>query len=194
MSVSDRSLVGVTTDDPYLPLAFSLASSPGAYAVLAGAGVSKGAGLPSAWDIEVDLVRQIAQRDKTTVVIDGNNAEDWYADNYGKKLAYSSVIEEVAYTSHERQALLRKYFESPGRSGDEDQTSIPTPPSAAHRAIAQLVEAGIIRVIVTMNFDRLFEQALTERVSRSTSSGSPIFLSSPSRSTCSAPNPETTWM
>jgi hypothetical protein len=53
----------VTADDPYLPLAFSLASNPGACAVLAGAGVSKGAGLPSAWDIEVDLVRKIAQRD-----------------------------------------------------------------------------------------------------------------------------------
>lgn len=163
LSLPDRSLVGVTADDPYLPLAFSLASSPGAYAVLAGAGVSKGAGLPSAWDIEVDLVRQIAQRDKASVVINDNNAEQWYAGNYGKNLTYSSVIEEVAYTSHERQALLRKYFESAGPAGDEDQTSIPTPPSAAHRAVAQLVEAGIIRVVVTMNFDRLFEQALTER-------------------------------
>lgn len=159
--MSDRSLVGVTADDPYLPLAFSLASSPSAYAVLAGAGVSKGAGLPSAWDIEVDLVRLIAQRDKATVVIDDDNAEQWYADNYAKKLTYSSVIEEVAYTPHERQALLRKYFES--AAGDENETSTLLPPSAAHRAIAQLVEAGIIRVIVTMNFDRLFEQALTER-------------------------------
>jgi hypothetical protein len=150
----------VTTDDPYLPLAFSLASSPGAHAVLAGAGVSKGAGLPSAWDIEVDLVRQIAQRDQATVVIDDDNAEQWYADNYGKKLTYSTVIEEVTNTAHERQALLRKYFES---VDEEDGTSKPIPPSAAHRAIARLVEAGIIRVIVTMNFDRLFEQALTER-------------------------------
>jgi SIR2-like domain len=150
----------VTTDDPYLPLAFSLASSPGAYAVLAGAGVSKGAGLPSAWDIEVDLVRQIAERDKATVLIDDNNAEQWYADNYGKQLTYSTVIEEVTNTAHERQALLGKYFES---VDEEDGTSTPSPPSAAHRAIARLVEAGIIRVIVTMNFDRLFELALVER-------------------------------
>src|SRR6185295_16413522 len=55
------------------------------------------------------------------------------------------------------------YFESAGPACDGDQTSVPTPPSAAHHAIAQLVEAGIIWVIVTMNFDRLFEQALTER-------------------------------
>lgn len=150
----------VTTDDPYLPLAFSLASNPGAYAVLAGAGISKGAGLPSAWDIEVDLVRKIAQRDHAEVVIDDSNAEQWYEENYGKQLTYSSVIEDVAPLPHERQVLLQSYFES---AADEDQASVPIPPSAAHRAIAQLVELGIIRVIVTMNFDRLFEQALTER-------------------------------
>ncbi len=149
----------MTADDPYLPLAFSLASSPGAYAVLAGAGVSKGAGLPSAWDIEVDLVRQIAQRDNAAITIDDSNAEEWYSDTYGKALTYSSVIEELARTPHERQALLRRYFEPDGAQAQE---TIPTP-SAAHRAIAQLVEMGIINVIVTMNFDRLFEQALAER-------------------------------
>jgi hypothetical protein len=150
----------MTADDPYLPLAFSLASSPGAYAVLAGAGVSKGAGLPSAWDIEVDLVRKIAQRDNSDVVIDNSNAEDRYFDNYGKQLTYSSVIEDVAPNPHERQALLQKYFES---TDDEDGASVPVPPSTAHRAVAQLIEAGIIRVVVTMNFDRLFEQVLNER-------------------------------
>ncbi|MBS9532559.1 SIR2 family protein [Mycobacterium sp. M1] len=149
----------MTTDDPYLPLAFSLASSPGAYAVLAGAGISKGAGLPSAWDIVVDLVRQIAQRDKAAITINDTNAEQWYSDNYGKALTYSSVIEEVARTPHERQALLRGYFEP----ADEETQAIVPKPSPAHRAIAQLVEMGIIRVIVTMNFDRLFEQALAER-------------------------------
>lgn len=149
----------MTADDPYLPLAFSLASSPGAYAVLAGAGVSKGAGLPSAWEIEVDLVRQIAQRDTAPITIDDSNAEEWYSDNYGKALTYSSVIEELARTPHERQALLRGYFEP-----DDAQTEEPVPtPSEAHRAIAHLVEMGIINVIVTMNFDRLFEQALAER-------------------------------
>jgi len=149
----------MTADDPYLPLAFSLASSPGAYAILAGAGVSKGAGLPSAWDIEVDLVRQIAQRDNAAITIGDNNAEEWYSDHYGKALTYSSVIEELARTPHERQALLRGYFE-PDKADSQD--AVPTP-STAHRAIAQLVEMGVINVIVTMNFDRLFEQALHER-------------------------------
>ena len=33
-------------------------------------------------------------------------------------------------------------------------------PTAAHKAIAELVAAGFVRVIVTTNFDRLIEQAL----------------------------------
>lgn len=35
-------------------------------------------------------------------------------------------------------------------------------PGAAHRAIAQLAKRGLIRVILTTNFDRLMERALEE--------------------------------
>ena len=65
-------------DDPSLPLAFSLYSSPGAYAVLAGAGVSRGAGLPTAWDIVVDLIDQIAHRDGVADTLTSDTAEQWY--------------------------------------------------------------------------------------------------------------------
>jgi NAD-dependent SIR2 family protein deacetylase len=33
-------------------------------------------------------------------------------------------------------------------------------PTAAHRAIARMVRSGSIKVIVTLNFDRLMEQAV----------------------------------
>jgi len=35
-------------------------------------------------------------------------------------------------------------------------------PSPAHRAIAQLVKDGYIKVIITTNFDRLIERSLNE--------------------------------
>src|SRR6476469_1075043 len=94
-------------DDPFLPLAFSLYSNPGAYAVLAGAGVSRGAGLPTAWDIVVDLIAQMADQD-----IDADTASDWYEKRYGKQPTYSDVVHQLALTQTERQTLLRKYFES----------------------------------------------------------------------------------
>jgi hypothetical protein len=144
-------------DDPFLPLAFSLFSNPGAYAVLAGAGVSRGAGLPTAWDIVVDLIRQIARDANDGGDIDADSAAGWYEAKYGLTPTYSDVVEQLALTPTERKSLLRKYFAPTEREENEA-----TGPSTAHRAIARLMKAGVIRVVLTMNFDRLFEQALHE--------------------------------
>lgn len=142
-------------DDPFLPLAFSLFSNPGAYAVLAGAGVSRGAGLPTAWDIVVDLIGQIAGDED---VVDAEIAASWYEKKFGRPPSYSDVVEQLALTSTERQALLRRYFEPQG----EGDAVGPPGPAVAHQAIARLMKLGVIRVVLTMNFDRLFEQALRE--------------------------------
>lgn len=143
-------------DDPFLPLAFSLFSTPGAYAVLAGAGVSRGANLPTAWDVVVDLIRRIAGDDADE--IDADTAAAWYEERFGQTPTYSDVVEQLALTPTERQRLLRNYFEpSPDNEGDA-----PFGPSVAHRAIARMMQASMIRVVLTMNFDRLFEQALRE--------------------------------
>jgi SIR2-like domain len=142
-------------DDPFLPLAFSLFSNPGAYAVLAGAGVSRGAGLPTAWDIVVDLIGQMAG--DGPVEINSDTAAPWYEERFDQTPTYSDVVEKLALTPTERQGLLRKYFEPSDADGDT-----PLGPSVAHRAIARMMQAGVIRVVLTMNFDRLFEQALRE--------------------------------
>lgn len=140
-------------DDPFLPLAFALYSNPGAYAVLAGAGVSRGAGLPTAWDIVVDLIAQMADDGDD---IDADTASTWYEKRYGSPPTYSDVVNQLALTRTERQALLRKYFEN------ADDSTEPIRPSVAHRAVARLMQVGTIRVVLTINFDRLFEQALQE--------------------------------
>jgi hypothetical protein len=135
---------------------FSLFSNPGAYAVLAAAGVSRGAGLPTAWDIVVDLIQQIAGDE--TANIDATTAEGWYEARFGRSPTYSDVVERLALTPAERQTLLRRYFEST----DEDGNATTPGPSVAHRAIARMMQVGTIHVVLTMNFDRLFEQALRE--------------------------------
>ena len=142
-------------DDPFLPLAFSLFSNSGAYAVLAGAGVSRGAGLPTAWDIVVDLISQIAGDDADELTSD--TAAAWYEKRFGQTPTYSDVVEKLALTPTERQGLLRKYFEP-----SVDDHGAAFGPSGAHRAIARMMQVGLIRVVLTMNFDRLFEQALRE--------------------------------
>ncbi|MCG7635309.1 SIR2 family protein [Gordonia McavH-238-E] len=147
-------------DDPYLPLAFSMHSTPGAYAVLAGAGVSFGA-VPTAWEIVVDLAQRVCRvrgDEATATTLTGDTVEDWFAATFNKPLTYGGILAEVAPGQHERGAVLREFFEP----ADSNGAPVLPEPTAAHRAIARLVADGTVRVIVTMNFDHLFEAALRE--------------------------------
>ncbi|MFJ6099358.1 SIR2 family protein [Williamsia muralis] len=138
-------------DDPYIPLAFSMYSTPGAYVVIAGAGVSMGANLPTAWGIVVELAKQFCRAagdDAAADNMDAENVEKWYVDTFRTDLTYSGILERVAPTRFEREGVLRAFFEPM------------VEPSAAHHAVARLVVAGVVKVVVTMNFDHLFELAL----------------------------------
>jgi hypothetical protein len=60
-------------------IAFTLASNRGAYTILLGSGVSRAAGIPTGWEITLDLVKKYAQR------IDGVdifNPEEWYRTKF----------------------------------------------------------------------------------------------------------------
>jgi hypothetical protein len=43
--------------EPELSLAFSVRSGPGTYAILLGSGVSRAAGVPTGWEVTLNLVR-----------------------------------------------------------------------------------------------------------------------------------------
>lgn len=153
------------SDDLYLPLAFSMHSTPGAYAVLVGAGVSMGAGLPTAWDIVVDLARKLCYQVNPDRAegLTADNVEEWYVATYNVPLSYSGLLEQVAPTVHEREAVLRQYFEPQSDVSGTDTTTRRFLPSVAHESIADMMAAGVIRVVVTMNFDHLLEDALSAR-------------------------------
>lgn len=140
-------------EDALLTLAFSLRANPGAYAVLVGAGVSAPSGILTAWGVVKDLISRLA-----VLVGDEEPADhaQWYEDRYGEPARYETLLEKLAPSSLERQRLLRTYFEpaDPAAGSEEKQ------PTVAHRSIARLVKSGSIRVIVTLNFDRLLEQAI----------------------------------
>lgn len=148
--------------DPAVTLATAAHSQPGVYALLLGSGVSTGAGIPTGWGITTDLVRRVAAIDNLEEPEAGEAAatdpEAWWALTHDEPLGYSSLLEELAPTQAARQGLLAGYFEPTQEDPDDDNKR----PSAAHRAIADLVKRGTIRVIVTTNFDRLMEQALAD--------------------------------
>ncbi|MFM9500075.1 SIR2 family protein [Streptomyces galilaeus] len=141
--------------EPYVKLAFTMRDTPGAYAVLLGAGASIAAGMPSAWDVQEDLIERLAAAEGTTGIGDPHA---WYQERFGHPATYDDLLAALTSTPFERQALLRSYFE-PDEHEREDGLKQPT---AAHRAIARLVAAGHVRIVLTTNFDRLMETALRE--------------------------------
>lgn len=140
-------------EDALLTLAFSLRANPGAYALLIGAGVSAPSGILTAWGVVTDLISRIAHQVGEP---EPDDHARWYQNRFGNPARYESLLERLAPSPWERQRLLREFFEpADPESGSEERR-----PTLAHRAIARLVKAGAIRVIVTLNFDRLLEQAI----------------------------------
>lgn len=103
-----------------------------------------------------DLVRRVALAQG---IEEQSDWTAWYRDSTGEEPNNSSLLEALASSPEERRAILHSYIE-PTPKDREEGKKVPT---AAHRAIACLVEGGFIRVIVTTNFDRLMENALRER-------------------------------
>ncbi|TDL88732.1 hypothetical protein E2R55_16315 [Vibrio vulnificus] len=141
-------------DEKLMSLSFSVEANKGVYALLLGSGISYSAGIPTGWGVLKELCRRIMQ-------IGGSEEQDeinWYEKKFGKAPLYDEVIGMLAKTSSERNGLLKEFFE-PTEEELEEGRKVPT---KAHKAIAELVKQGYIKVIVTTNFDRLIEQALDE--------------------------------
>lgn len=137
-------------------LTFSLYHSPGVFVPLAGSGVSRSATIPTGWEIVEDLVRRFAAQKGHQDIAD---PIEWYKDLAKRDPNYSDLLLDLAPGNAERQAILRSFFEP---TEDERSRNLKVP-TAAHHAIAELVARGYFRIIVSTNFDRLFEQALEER-------------------------------
>lgn len=143
------------TNDPQIQLAFSLHESRGVYALLLGSGISRAAEIPTGWEITLDLIRRVSQIQGA-----GEQADwaAWYHQFTGAQPNYSTLLESLGSSPDERRAILHGYIE-PSDRDREDGRKLPT---LAHRAIAELVRSGHIRVIITTNFDRLIENALRD--------------------------------
>ncbi len=141
--------------DRSLAIAIAMAGDPGSYALLLGSGVSRAAGIPTAWEIVLDLIAKVAAAEGVEA---GENPAVWYRNRYRVEPEYGTLLATLSRRRAERTALLRSYFEPT----DEDREQGLKTPTTAHRAIARLVADGRMRLIITTNFDRLIEQALAE--------------------------------
>jgi len=140
--------------DIIIKLAFTMYSSQGVYALLLGSGISRDAGIPTGWEITLDLIRKISATEKANP----KNFEKWYQERYNESPNYTKLLKRLTITPADRANLLRSYFE-PTTEEKEENLKVPT---SAHKCIAILVKYGYVRIILTTNFDRLLEKALSE--------------------------------
>ena len=139
--------------DPVLSLALGMHSSKGVYALLLGSGVSRAAGIPTGWELVLDLTRKVAALQGEDCTRD---PAAWYRDKYEENPNYSKLLDQLAPSPEARQQLLKSYFEP----SDEERESGLKQSTNAHRAVARLVAKGYVRIIITTNFDRLIERAI----------------------------------
>lgn len=140
--------------EPNTRLAFSIVENPGVYALLLGSGISRAAEIPTGWDITLDLVRRVAAAEGVTGEADW---AAWHRSRFGSDPGYSSLLDSLSVTPSERRAVLHQYIEPT----PEDLEAGRRVPTNAHHAIARLVRDGFVRVVITTNFDRLLETALS---------------------------------
>lgn len=145
--------LGITATDT---LATSMHASPGLYAVLLGAGMSLSAGQMGAWDILCDLISKVAKSHGDDLENLQESPEEWWTRTTGEEPGYGVVLERLGSTPGARQQLLQSYFE-PTKDGQDVSASL------AHQHLADLCATGRIKVIITTNFDRVIEQALSAR-------------------------------
>jgi hypothetical protein len=144
--------------DPLISLAHAIYSNKGVYAVLLGSGLSTSAGIPTGWEITLELIRRVAAAEGVKDDFAGDAAAAWFRSAKGAEPDYSDLLDRLAATPDERRAILHGFI-APTAEEIAAGTKVPT---AAHRALARLVAGGWVRVIVTPNFDRLMETALRE--------------------------------
>jgi SIR2-like domain len=136
--------------DPIVSLAVAIAESPGAYAFLLGAGVSRDAGVPTGGEVLKFALNDLYRLNHPdTRPPDEETLAAWATETGYGQLTYSEILEHLGPDPEGRRAYLAKYFE--GRD-----------PGETHRLLARLAADGLARIFVTTNFDRLLEQALGE--------------------------------
>jgi SIR2-like domain len=141
--------------DDLTALAFTVSENKGVFALLLGSGLSRSAGIPTGWEITLDLIRRLAAASKVPKQPDWGV---WYEQEFGRPPNYSELLGQLGLTASERRTFLHTYIDPT----PEEAKAGKKRPTAAHRAVARLARDGHVRMIITTNFDRLIENAIRE--------------------------------
>jgi hypothetical protein len=93
--------------DPLVSLAHAAYSNKGVYAVLLGSGLSHAAGIPTGWEITLELIRRVAVAEGEKEIDD---PATWYRETKGREPDYSALLDALAATPEERRAVLHAFI------------------------------------------------------------------------------------
>src|SRR5271157_4208795 len=117
------------------------------YIILAGAGVSKDAGLPTGWDLMLATANVLyAAECPGEECIDLNR---WFETSEYAQMSYSEIMDQLYRSPITQRDFLQKFL------GKRE-------PGKAHNYIADLVKRQFVRAIVTTNFDRCIEMSIEQ--------------------------------
>ncbi len=120
--------------DRVTALAFALRSSPSAYALLIGSGVSSAVGIPTGWDIGLELIRRIAAAQGADA---GAAPEQWYVRELGEEPQYSTLLDRLGAGAQACERPRRRWSRAFGFGRDPRAVSTPRGlPSGPARAVA----------------------------------------------------------
>ena len=115
------------------------------YILLCGAGVSKDAGVPTGWEIMLNTANHIRMANADCNLHE--DVETWFKNSEYKDWTYSELLSKVFPTTIAQQEYLSEHLENKEIG-------------LSHTLIAQLAKKGIIKAIITTNFDKYIEKAL----------------------------------
>lgn len=129
--------------DPLVRLAANAEPGSKRFVLLAGAGVSRDSGQPTAWDLLLNTAERLraAEDPESTTPI-----ADWFAASRYSALPYADMVGAVYPHSGEQRAFL-------------DAQLTRRDPGPAQLLIAELAKRAVLRAIITPNFDDLLEKA-----------------------------------
>jgi len=139
--------------NPLIRLAANALPGEKTYVLFAGAGVSKDAGIPTSWDLMIETAKYFyleAHQDTKVEDVKTHDIEEWFTGSKYAEMEYADVIGGIYSSSVGQQQFLKEFL------GERE-------PGEAHRAIAEMARRGILRAIVTTNFDHCLEHALKEK-------------------------------
>lgn len=133
--------------DPLVTLAANAPPGEKRYVLFTGAGLSKDAGLPTAWDLMLETAKLLRANDEEQP--GEEDIQEWFLKSKYKDTSYAELIGGIYETPQTQQDFMRRVLRA-----DE--------PGKGHKLIAGLAKNGVLRCVISTNFDDLIERACLE--------------------------------